>query len=214
MGRILIAAILVVLITLLLIGSVSTGLISKVSGLTRLGRFVLAVLLCAVGAFGYFYVQGGVGYLFWLYSVPARPQAELTFVSRSEEAMQVWRASTTRGPQECHVSTRALQKLAGSVTDWYGTVSTIYRVGDSVAIVVRIGRYSQFRTSYMPANDAVLIDKGTSVFAQSSDLKSGDAVRFSGAFSEQATTCAFERTSHDADWTVDMLFKFTSIERR
>jgi hypothetical protein len=66
------------------------------------------------------------------------------------------------------------------------------RLSTSKAVlVVKIGRYTDVRTSYNIAADAILIDRGTSAFDHTAGLETGDPVRFSGAQAIDAEHCIF-----------------------
>jgi hypothetical protein len=215
MGRLLIAAILMVFIMVALISSASSGFINHVADLSRKGRLLLVAVLCLALWAGWLLYDGGADYLIWLRNVPARPADEREFVSLIERALHAW--SAEQDPRErdrnCLIQSREIAESAARVSDWTGTVSTAYQLGTRVVLVVQIGRYANVRTSYNIAADAIMIDRGTTVYEQAAGLQSGDPVRFSGSPVINAAHCIFDLGAREADQRADVLFKFTSIER-
>src|SRR4051794_22781586 len=116
MGKIAIGVGFLLFILVVLIGSGSQELFSAIPNMSRKGRLSLAALLCLIVGMGWFYADGGLDYLQWLFRVPPRPAAERQFVSLVEGAMQVWSTEPDRQAREskCSSQTPEFTKLADS----------------------------------------------------------------------------------------------------
>jgi hypothetical protein len=136
-------------------------------------------------------------------------------MSLVEDSMREWSVETDSRERDkkCLSQTDEMQKLSSSVTDWTGTVSTIYRLGSKAILAVRIGRYTRVRTSYNESADASLIDAGTSVFDQTAVLQSGEQVRFSGSSVRGSQPCIFVQDAPGVEPGAEVLFKFTALEK-
>jgi hypothetical protein len=214
MGRLLIAAILMVFIMVALISSASSGLINHVADLSRKGRLLLVAVLSLALWAGWFLYDGGADYLMWLRNVPARPADEREFVSLTERVWHAW--SAERDPRErnrkCLIQSREIAAAAAQVSNWTGTVATSYQLGTRAVLVVRIGRFTNVRTSYNITADAIMIDRGTTAYEQAIGLQSGDPVRFSGSPVIDAAHCVFDLGARGDDPSADIVFRFSSIE--
>ena len=96
--------------------------ISRISDLCKAGKLAVAGGLCVAAGAGYFYMVGGIDYLQWLYKVPKRPDQEVAFVSRVEDALDRWRATTESHRRSdcaiCHASSRAWLALLRTGPAW------------------------------------------------------------------------------------------------
>jgi hypothetical protein len=200
-----------VILMMLLIASATNGLISRVPDMSRRAKFALAGALGLAGWCGWFYLNGGFGYLTWRYTVPSRPGSEIEFVSLVESEMKHWADAHLGSATACQHATDALEARARQVSDWSGTVYTAYRVGTKGVLVVRVGRYTLFRTSYNEAPDANLLQPGSAVFQQVFSLETGDPVQFSGSIILGARGCAFQRDLIEQDLGADFVFRFTEL---
>jgi hypothetical protein len=213
MGRIILLSIMAVFVGAAILSSASSGMVSRIPDLPRTGKLALVGLLCLAGWAGWFYLQGGFDYLLWLTEVPARPAAELQFVSSVQDAADRWSDEQSGGAAACRRATAAIEAAAEPITDWVGTVYLAYRVGSKMGLVVRIGRSTVLRTSYLEGTDAVLLEPGSNVFDQSVTLKSGDPVRFSGTIVTGAGDCAFQPDVLGHDTGSEFVFRFTQLQR-
>lgn len=215
MGRLLIVAILMVFIMVALISSASSGFINHVADLSRKGRLLLAAVLCLALWAAWLLYDGGADYLVWLRNVPARPADEREFVSLTERALHEWSAEqdTRERNRKCLIRSHEIAESAARVSHWTGTVSTAYQLGTRAVLVVRIGRYTNVRTSYNITADAIMIDRGTTVYEQAAGLQSGDPVRFTGSPVIDAAHCLFDLGERGADPSADIVFRFTSVEQ-
>lgn len=193
----------------------SYDVMGRIQEMTRLGRLMLAMALCSVGGLVYLYLEGTLGYWYWLYEVPARPQAELSFVSRAENALREWQATTAAhgAQQDCGAWIMRMAKAIVPVENWAGTVATTYGIGPNIVVVVRVGRYTQVRTSYNESGDAVLIGPGSPIFEEAKALQSGDSVRFSGVITKEIGRCPFQWAAEDPGPTADFVLRFSAIHR-
>jgi hypothetical protein len=198
-----------------LISIASSGVINRIPNLSRKAQLCLVGLLCVALWGGWFYYEGGVGYLLWLRAVPARPVDEREFVSLTERALHAWSAEQhpAERDRKCLIQTREIAAAAPRVSNWTGTVSTVYQLGSKAVLVVKVGRSTDVRTSYNIAADAVLIDRGTSAFGHIAGLETGDPVRFSGAQAIDAEQCMFGLDGPGLDPGASVVFRFTSVER-
>ena len=215
MGRLYLAVGLAVVLMVALISFASSGVASRITDLSRKGQLFLVGLLCLALWGGWYYHEGGFGYLLWLHDVPARPVDEREFVSLTERALHAWSAEQDRRERDrkCLVQTREIAEAAAQVSHWTGTVSTVYQLGSKAVLVVRIGRNTDVRTSYNIAADAILIDRGTSAFDHTAGLESGDPVRFSGTQAIDAEHCIFGLDGPGLDPSANVVFRFTSVDR-
>ena len=215
MGRLYLAVGLAIVLMVALVSFASSRAVDRIADLSRKGRLFLVGLLCLALWGGWYYYEGGFGYLLWLHDVPARPVDEREFVSLTERALEAW--SAEQDPRErdrkCLVQTREIAAAATQVGDWTGTVSTVYQLGSKAVLVVRIGRHTDVRTSYNIAADAILIDRGTSAFDHTAGLESGDPVRFSGTQAIDAEHCIFGLDGPGLDPSASVVFRFTSVDR-
>jgi hypothetical protein len=164
-------------------------------------------------ALGWLYISGDLEYFVWDYQAPKRPADERAFVDRVQEARDLWSAKTDSAARAalCSQQTAEIVGLAGSVADWTGTVSTTYLIGRQAVLVVRIGRSVLARTPYNVAEDGPFIEKGTPAFDRVGELKTGDAVTFSGNLVIDPKQCLFGTGSPAASDVTELPFKFTAI---
>jgi hypothetical protein len=213
MGRLLISGILAGLLVAVLVASASHGMLSRIPDMSLKAR--LALLGCALSLVpaAWFYADGGFDYLIWAYRVPARPATERQFVSLVERAMGAWSRDVDGAARDgrCRSRMAEIEGLADRVSDWSGTVSTAYRLGNTAVLAMRIGRHTWLRTSYNAAPGATLIAAGSSTYRQALDLQPGDAVRFSGAAAGGAAGCLFERNRYNDEVTAALVFNFTAL---
>ena len=216
MGRGLIAVVLIVVITIVLIASASSGIVSRLFDMPRRGLLVLAGIVGLVVCALWFYLNGDIDAALWQHNAPARPSDETEFVSRVEAAMAEYAAAADPGERGryCLRRTAELEKLASAVTDWTGTVSASYRMGLKLVLVVRIGRHTEVRTGYNQDAEGNLLVPGTSVFDQASVLQSGDSVSFSGSSAARAKPCMFSQSVASGGLGADLVFKFTAVEKQ
>ena len=215
MGRAIVGVLFGGIFTVVLISSASHGFLSRVSEMSRQGLLAFVGGLCLLTAALWFYEQGGINYIFWLYEVPTRPADERAFVSRVEAAMGEWLAETDRKlrSKTCLIQTVQFEDMSSATTGWVGTVTSTYQVGTTAALVVRIGRYTKLRTNSDGRHGAGSIDADTELFNRVLAMGSGDKVRFSGAALREAKTCIFVDDSTDQDFGADIVFKFTALEK-
>jgi hypothetical protein len=213
-GRAILAAILLLFVTVALVSSASSGFLSRAMSPKRLP--VLGGSLCLIAVAAWLYLTGDGEYLLWAYDVPARPAAERTFVSLVENSMQEWSAETSSGERarKCIDQTAEMKKQSPPATDWTGTVATTYRLGTKMVLVARIGRYSYVGTGYNDTADAVLIDAGSGVFNEAVALSSGDPVRFSGSFVAAARPCMFAQDLQGGDPRGELVIRFTALAKQ
>lgn len=213
MVKLAILGVIFVVILIAMFGFMSYDVMGRIQDMTRLGRLILAMVLCCVGGVVYLYMEGTLGYWVWLYEVPARPQAELLFVSRAENALREWQAATARNgaQQDCGAWIARMAKAIVPVENWAGTVATTYGIGSNIVVAVKIGRNTHIRTSYNQSSNAVLIGPGSPVFGEASALQAGDSVHFSGRMVGEAGRCPFRRMVGAPDPTADFLVRFSAI---
>jgi hypothetical protein len=208
MGRLLSAGVFAVLLTVFLISSFTHGAINRLGDLSRAGRLAVFATACAVGTIFYLYIDGTVDHLIWLWDVPARPDQEIAFVSVVESAIHQWRTATA-GERHCAQLSTDLADRSGEVADWTGIVTSKYRIGTSLALIVQVGRYTILRTSYMQSHDAILIDKDSPLFSPSDSLVTGDPVVFSGSLVRDS--CVLSRADYPDVSRAEFVFRFSSI---
>ncbi len=208
--RFLIGGAIFLALTFWAIMSASHGLIAKIDDMSTRGRAGVFAGLCAISAAAYFYANGDVEYLFWLYQVPSRPPSQIEFVARAEEALRRWQDDAPAGRRKgCPDRTTELAATASGVQDWGGTLVTKYFVSSHLVIAVQVARHVKLRTGYDMAEKALLLDRGTPAFEAASALNSGDPVRISGAMVAGGQPCGFPL--NDGDDFLELEFRFEDI---
>lgn len=214
MSPLFVVALLALLIGAATITSASSGLISQIPELPRKVQFGLVGMLCLAAWAIWFYFDGGFDYLMWRQAIPARPATETRFVTLVQDAVGRWADGQSGDDTACRAATAALEAEAGPVTDWTGTVYTVYRVGTKAALVVRIGRYTALRTSYDEGTNADLLEPGSSSFAEAVTLIAGDPVQFAGEIVPKASGCAFQSEVVGQTTGATFMFRFTQLQRK
>ena len=105
-----------------------------------------------------------------------------------------------------------MMQTAPRVDGWGGTVSSSYRMGTKIVLVVRIGRFVALRTSYIDEDGGSLIERSSPAFARAAELNAGDAVIVSGSFMSRPEGCIFGSGEDDGS-QVQMLFRFTEVQK-
>jgi hypothetical protein len=213
MARLLVLAILAALLATAAISSASTGLLSRIPDMSGTRKIAFVGILCLVGLAGWRYWEGDFDYLIWLRSIPDRPATEVGFVSLVQDALNRWTDEQSPNEAACRQATTAIEAPAQPATNWTGTVYIVYRVGSKLGLVVRIGRFTALRTSYIEEKNSILLEPGSSAFDQAVTLASGDPVRFSGAIVADTTGCAFHSDVVGQATGAEFLFRFTQLQR-
>ncbi len=214
MTRIILASGFFLLMMILIISSLSHGVLSRLGHLTRREAAGLMCVICLGSASAWLFFSGEFDYLLWLYDMPARPADEKAFVEQVERSRAAWSLEATSAARAtvCKSETARLASVASSVDNWVGTISTTYNIGTGAALVVRIGKYVVLRTPYNGAEGGSFIARGTPTFEQISTLSSGDPVSFSGKVAGSSARCMFDVPSSSDDANVELLFDFTAVK--
>lgn len=157
---------------------------------------------------------------------PARkPQEERDFLAAVERGQSAVKdgnditlvtAARDRASAVC-----TLLPHGGTVEDWVGTISKVGTVfgGKQGEVTVALGSDVQLRTWSRESEDAkdhTLVDPNSDVYRALADLKSGDKVRFSGAFVPHGATCIHETSlfARNGMLTPSFVFRFTEVGPR
>ena len=115
----------------------------------------------------------------------------------------------------------ALLPRDGAVRDWVGTISKVGTVfgGKQGHVSVAVGDDVHLRTwdrASEDGKDRTLVDPNSDVYRSLADLKSGDQVRFSGAFVGKGASCLHETSlfARNGMLTPGFVFRFTAVGPR
>jgi hypothetical protein len=160
------------------------ALIAIIADFTWRGGLLLAAAALLAG--GYYFIAYSETFhsLYWQWALATAPPDEKAFIAAAEQlqALRLEPASTTSNALALGQAESRLCALPTNVDDWVGRVTQVYENSSSggTVLTVSIWPHLVVRTAFYPDQTGTLINAGSPVFAQASNLRQRDVVRFSG----------------------------------